>query len=193
MSENDSIAEIFVRLRSRLATAISGIVPPREIEDIVQDTYVRVSQAKDISRIKRPESFMYKTARNLALDHLKRAETRLTSSVIDVDELIPSGMDAQGVDQTLQTVVSDEEFAGFCDAVRYLPEQCRRSFVLRKVYGFTQKEIASAMSISESTVEKHIAQGVKRTMLYMKKTGNCRSRPAREPTHVSAGRGRGGL
>ena len=69
---------------------------------------------------------------------------------------------------TFRAVVSDDEFAKFCEAVRFLPEQCRRAFVLRKVYGFSQREIAEVMSIAESTVEKHIALGVKRTMLRMK-------------------------
>ena len=41
------------------------------------------------------------------------------------------------------------------EAVRQLPEQCRRVFVLKKVYGYSQREIAKELSLSESTVEKH--------------------------------------
>jgi RNA polymerase sigma-70 factor (ECF subfamily) len=33
---------------------------------------------------------------------------------------------------------------------------------MRKVYGYSQKEIARALDIGESTVEKHIAYGIKR-------------------------------
>jgi DNA-binding NarL/FixJ family response regulator len=37
------------------------------------------------------------------------------------------------------------------------------------VYGYTQKEIAKELDISESTVEKHIAVGFKRCTIYMLK------------------------
>jgi DNA-binding CsgD family transcriptional regulator len=39
--------------------------------------------------------------------------------------------------------------------------------VLKKVYGYSQKEIALSLSISENTVEKHIATGIKRCSHYM--------------------------
>jgi len=45
------------------------------------------------------------------------------------------------------------------EAVGSLPEQCRRVFVLKKVYGLSQEEVAARVGIAESTVEKHIAKG----------------------------------
>ena len=167
VADSDSISQVFIGLRAKLAKAVSGLVPPKEIEDIVQETYVRVRQTDNLERIRRPESFLYRTARNLALDHIKRAESQLVDSTEDLDQL-EQRFEAGGEDSTLRAVVSDDEFAKFCEAVRFLPEQCRRAFVLRKVYGFSQREIAEVMSIAESTVEKHIALGVKRTLLRMK-------------------------
>jgi len=44
--------------------------------------------------------------------------------------------------------------------------------VLRKVYGYSQREIAREMAISESTVEKHISTGIKRCAYWlMRKNG----------------------
>jgi len=166
MHEDDNITNIFMAIRGRLARAVQHIVPPKEIEDIVQETYLRIRQVGGKTRIESPRSFMFKTARNLALDHVKRAETRLADSF---DEMEESGLQAHSLlgDSTLGTACSDEEFAQFCDGVRYLPIQCRRAFVLRKVYGYSQREIAKVMQISESTVEKHIAEGIKRCTYYM--------------------------
>ena len=76
----EDLTRIFVSIRPTLERAVRGIVPPKEIEDIVQETYVRACQAEHRHEIKAPRSFLYKTARNLALDHVKRAETRLTVS-----------------------------------------------------------------------------------------------------------------
>ena len=191
MPDIDSISSAFLGLRSRLAKAVSGIVPPKEIEDIVQETYLRVRQAENLDQIRRPESFLYRTARNLALDHVKRAESRLTDSEEDIDSVTSQCQDIRSGDVTLQSVVADEEFAGFCDAVRYLPEQCRRAFVLRKVYGFSQKEIAAMMTISESTVEKHIALGVKRTFQHMKNPASSRGDSGATISPISGRSGRG--
>jgi RNA polymerase sigma factor (sigma-70 family) len=46
-------------------------------------------------------------------------------------------------------------------AVARLPARCRQVFTLRKVYGLSQKEIAASLSISENTVEQHLAKGVR--------------------------------
>jgi RNA polymerase sigma-70 factor (ECF subfamily) len=82
--------------------------------------------------------------------------------------------------------VSNDEFANFCQAVRLLPIQCRKVFVLKKVYGFSQKEIAKQLTLSESTVEKHIALGIKRCTLFMRK--NIMSTPkTQHPTKQKGG------
>ena len=143
-------------------------MPPREVEDIVQETYVRACQAEHRQEIRAPRSFLYKTARNLALDYVKRAETRLT--VCSEDPGTAALTDHHRLDdETFDKVTADEEFSDFCDAVRHLPIQCRRAFVLKKVYGYTQREIARELKLSESTVEKHIANGMKRCTLFMMK------------------------
>lgn len=166
MAENE-IYNTYLAIRSSLARVVMRIVPPKEVEDIVQEAYVRVCQIERKGRdIKEPRAFLYKTARNLALDHLKRAETRLAISTEDLSESESREIESLA-DQTFDEVASDEEFSFFCKAVRELPVQCRRVFVLKKVYGYSQREIARQMSLSENTVEKHIALGIKRCAVYM--------------------------
>ena len=155
---------IFMAARDSMMRMVSRIVPPKEIEDIVQETYVRICQMDKRKLVEQPKSFLMKTARNLAFDHLKKAETRLADGVeteldFDVESLIH--------DRVFDSVASNEEFSRFCEAIRLLPAQCRRVFVLKKVYGYSQKEIAKEMNLSESTVEKHIAVGFKRCASYM--------------------------
>ena len=161
-----NLTRTFISLRSSLARSVAGIVPPKEIEDIVQETYVRACQAAHRREIRAPRSFLYRTARNLALDHVKLAETRLTVSSND-DRSVPQGFQQDLADETLERVSSEEDFARFCQAVRHLPTQIRRAFVLKKVYGYTQREIAEEMGLSESTIEKHIAQGIKRCRVFI--------------------------
>ena len=120
-------------LRGRLARLVLRIAPPEEVEDIVQETYVRVCQIERKDRIRKPQSFLFRTAQNLALDHVKRAGTRLTSTSDILDEINFDEDDSES-DVTFDKVAVDEEFAQFCEAVRRLPQQCRRAFVLKKVF-----------------------------------------------------------
>lgn len=166
MSTDIKIHNIFMLARASVTKMVSRIVPPKEVEDIVQETYVRLCQLKSPTSIEKPKSFLYQTAKNLALDHLKRAETRLADAFDDEE----AKLDSEDVDSTFQAAASQKEFTVFCEAVRTLPIQCQKAFVLKKVYGYSQKEIAQTMGLSESTVEKHIAHGIKKCTQYMRRT-----------------------
>ncbi len=163
----DDIRDVFLSIRLGIARAVSKIVPPHEVEDIVQETYVRLCQVGAPEQIQHPKSYLYKTARNLALDSLKRAENRLTEKWNDgIDE--SHSYSVVEMDDTFEQVASSEEFGHFCEAVRQLPVQARRVFVLKKVYGYSQREIASELCLAESTVEKHVALAVRRCASFMK-------------------------
>jgi RNA polymerase sigma factor (sigma-70 family) len=179
VSDSTSINEVYLSIRKNLLRAVSRIVPPHEIEDVVQETYVRLCQVGNVSEIRNPRSYMLRTVRNLALDHVKRAEHRLS---VRWDEDPEQGYPAARVDSddVFQQTSSSEEFAHFCDAVRHLPAQCRRVFVLKKVYGHSQREIAEQLGLSESTVEKHVALGVRRCFEFMNKQSD--QKPAEKKT-----------
>ena len=166
MSNIESIGSVFISIRSTLMCAVSHIVPPKEIEDIVQETYVRVCQVENPKSIRHPQSFMLKTARNLALDHIKRAETRLCDSMDDELEVELNEQYCRD-DDTYDHVAANQELGHFCEAVRNLPPRCRKAYVMKRVYGYSQREIATVLNISERTVEKHIAAGIRRCSNFM--------------------------
>jgi len=178
MSSPDSPAEgfakVFLVFRARLARTIARIVHSSDVEDIVQETFLRCYQASAKSTIRHPRAFMLTTAKNLALNHLARADNRLVRRVGFFDDsAVPLyGQEARGDDPELL-----EQFQLLCCAVRALPLQCRRAFILKKVYGMSRKEIASYMGITESTVQKHIAKGVLLCTDYLESL-DVRDRPA---------------
>ena len=154
------INKVYMKCKTQLAWVVSRIVPPHEIEDVVQETYVRVCQFKNKGEIRKPRALMVKTARNIALDYIKRAEWRLSSSLEDEVETSNSDFN-NSIDDPLHQVATDQEFGQFCEIVRQLPQQCKKVFILKKVYGHSQREIAHELGISESTVEKHISRGMR--------------------------------
>lgn len=166
MPKAEDITQLYLKLRRNLARSVADMVPPKEVEDIVQEAYVRVCQVGKSRGIRTPRSYLYRIVRNLALDYLKCSESRLADRL---DQDFDNGIrnDLLFSDDTLERATSDEDFGHFCEAVRLLPVQVRRAFVLKKVYGYSQREIAREMRLSESTVEKHIALGIKRCAYYM--------------------------
>jgi len=198
MATNETLTSVFLAFRSQLARAISRLVPPHDIEDIVQETYVRVcrfnsklgserrsSQAEQ-EVIREPRALMVRVARNIALDHIKRGDVRLTDP-LDEDLIANADLGSCQEDQTYLQAASDEEFSRFCEAVRQLPQQCRRVFVLKKVYGYSQQEIAAALGLSESTVEKHIAKGSRLCAEHIRNAGDVGASPAYERRRPSPG------
>lgn len=159
MHYSNGMEGIYFKALRLMRQTVGRVVPPDDVEDIVQETYIKACQVQYLGKIRNPQSFLLKMARNLALDHIKRAEYRLATSMTQLEGDGDFELGSES-DSTLDCVTGDQEFALFCEAVRHLPQRCRRAFVLKKVYGYSQKEIADRLSISESTVEKHIAKGL---------------------------------
>jgi len=58
--------------------------------------------------------------------------------------------------------VKPSELADVAEFARALPAECRQVFTLRKVYGYSGREIASRLGIPERAVEEHLIQAVRR-------------------------------
>lgn len=143
---------------------------PEDVEDIVQETFVKSFEAKRKSRIRNVRAYLFTTARNLSLKHKALHANKLTDYMQDLDVL---GVIDREI--PLDSVVeAHEQFGIFCEAVRDLPLQCRRVFILKKVYGLSHKEIAQRLNITVGTATQHLAKGVSRCTLYMEERGYLR-------------------
>jgi RNA polymerase sigma factor (sigma-70 family) len=179
-----SIADAFLSVRKQLARLVSRVVPPADIEDVVQETFVRSYEAELAQRIVHPRAFLLRTARNLALNHVDRSAFRLEDP-LDVDDEQRSLASSDGPDRQLE---SHQRMLLFCRAVRELPLQCRRAFLLKKVYGMSQREIALYLAISESTVEKHVAKGILRCATYLRAHGETVAAPSESQDRAASRR-----
>lgn len=146
-----------------LARLVARFVAPHEIEDVVQEAIVRSYAASRKQTIENPSGFMFRTARNLALNSADRAAAKLNRSM---DDYLESEAFIDTTTPESECAVQ-QEFVAFCQAVASLPASCRRVFILRKIYGLSQKEIAARLEISPSTVENHITRGMSITTQYM--------------------------
>lgn len=128
-----------------------------EIHDLRQEAYVRVYEAAGKARPTMPKSFLFATARHLMADRLRRGRVVSIETVGDfesmnvlIDEISPERR--LGARQVLKRLA---------EAFDRLPDRCREVVWLRRVEELPQKEVASRLGITEKTVEKHVAKGVR--------------------------------
>lgn len=161
----DSITHSFLSFKEALAKMVrSKVKEPVEIEDIVQEAYARCYKAGKTQEISSPKAFMARTAINLASNHIASAAYRLNGAFDEFDPAINNNEPYSLEDQ----VDSERLFAQLCQAIEQLPVQCRRVFILKQVYGFSQREIATRLDISEKAVEYHVSKGLFKCRKYLK-------------------------
>ena len=128
-----------------------------ELVDLRQEVYARVYEAAGRSLPTQPKAFLFATARHLITDRLRRVRV---VSIEPMGDFEPS--------HVLIDEVSPERWSGgrqmlarIADAFDRLPDRCREVVWLRRVEELSQKEVAVRLGISEKTVEKHIAKGMR--------------------------------
>jgi RNA polymerase sigma-70 factor (ECF subfamily) len=128
-----------------------------DIDDIVQETYAILAAKASVEGIANPKTYAFQVAYSVILQQLRQSRVVPIAAVADVGAL-EAEIDDPSPEQTM---LARDELQRVRRAIEALPRQTRTAFVLRRVEGLSQAEIARRMSLSEHTVEKHIARGIK--------------------------------
>lgn len=147
--------QLFIRQR----TGSSSVA-----EDVIQETWIRANTTS-VDLPDNPRAYLYRMAGNLAVDHIRRqqawdkagcGENEKGDEVSSLLEDEPLSTEPEVVD----IVIAQKEFAALNMAVQELPDKCREVFLLYRGQGLSMRQIAAQLSISEKTVEKHIARAM---------------------------------
>lgn len=158
-NKGESISEVFYENEGPIKAFISRFMyRPQDVDDIAQETFIRAFKAEKKNVIEHPKAYLYRIARNLALKELTKKSNKMTSFIEDSCSPEVLGSD-EDIEKQVETF---EKLSRVKTAIAELPPQCQRVFIMRKVYGFSHKEISQKLGISVSTVEKHIVSGLKR-------------------------------
>lgn len=167
-----TILEAYLENEAALKRFLRRFIKSREgADDLAQEAFLRAFAAESERSIQSPKAFLFRVARNLALNELAKQSSAATEPLGDFE--------AQEVlEDSSQAAVDDavdgrERIRMLARAIAALPPQCAKVFILRKMQGLSQKEIASRLNISVRTVENHVALGLVRCKAYMRAHGGA--------------------
>lgn len=128
-----------------------------EIPDLRQDIYVRVYESARDSRPDSPRAFLFVTARNLLIDHIRRSRVVSIESTADgaalealVDDVSPE-----------RNVGARQELQSLALAFDSLSDKCRSVVWLRRIEGLSQRQTAERLGLREVAVESQLARGMR--------------------------------
>jgi RNA polymerase sigma factor (sigma-70 family) len=159
------IRAVLSAYRAKIARLRGRIVNRNDVDDILQEAFMRSFEAAGKPSVRNsPRAFLLRAASNLGLSPAARAANRLNAQKEDlaVPEVYQLSTESPGTQ-----LADSQRFATFCRAVGSLPEEYRRAFILKKVYGLSQQEIADRLGIPRSTVERYLANGLTLCREYM--------------------------
>lgn len=126
-------------------------------DDVVQEAYARIAGMSDVAHVGSPRAYFFTVVRNIAFELTRRARAGPISPVEDFDALVivDDGPDPE------QAAGDRQEFRRIAALIQGLPEKHRQVFIMRRIEGLSQKEIARRLGVPESTIEKRAAKGLR--------------------------------
>lgn len=123
-------------------------------EEIVQDVFTKIWLERDSLEIKsNTKNWLFLAVKNKALDLLKHEKVKQKYHQYILNS------NAEFYDQSF--LLEDELRELIKDTMEKLPKECKKIFVLSRIKGLKNKEIAQTLGISIKTVENQMSKALK--------------------------------
>jgi len=133
---------------------------PQLAADLVQESFLRLAQKPPSEHIDNSQGYLYRTASNLLIDHIRQEARRKTDSVpheaLAEIEDETAGLEAHAMVQQQRRALKQ--------VMAELPERTRQIFRLNRIEGMTHAQVARHLDISDSSVQKHLAKALAHVM-----------------------------
>src|SRR5882672_4574146 len=125
-----------------------------EAREVAQEAYVRVLQLDQPGTVSFLQAYLFKTARNIAID---RARQRLSRGRLDQMDAAAGSVDTVTPEQWF---MGKEDLAVFQRAMFELPEHYRRAFTLHRFEEWSHENIARDLGVQARTARYYIAKAI---------------------------------
>lgn len=153
----ERLTRAWLKWQRELRTFVRRRAPDQHVDDIVQDTWLRLRERSNPTNWQSPRAVIFTTAGNLAVDRARRS--RVSSGVaaghdpLDVDPL--GSLD---IVKRLEQLERVERIAAALDRV---PQRCRDAFLLNRLDGWSHADIAQHLGVSTKSVQRYIERALK--------------------------------
>lgn len=149
--------DLFLKHANELGCFIRQRWPKeQDVEDIVQESFLRLTQAPNPEIILNPRAFLFTTATHVTVDRHRRRSTR--------DRYIEEGFDVDNINYDFtcpaRHTEAKEALDFFTLCLEELPELQQHAFVLFRIEGCAHAEISLRLGISVSTSERYVKQAM---------------------------------
>ena len=110
----------------------------QDLDDVIQEAYCRLAEMDDVTHIGTGRAYLFQTTRNIVLEQLRRSKIVRIDNVTDMESLNIVD-EAPPMDRV---VAGARELQRVERLIDRLPVKCRRVFILRRIHGVSQREIA---------------------------------------------------
>ena len=129
----------------------------------MQDIYVRLSGREQPADIQNPMAYLYRLGSNLMLDRLRgeRRTAHRDGAWLDIQTTRVGAHEISSEPSAETAVAARQRLALLTEALKELSPQTQRIFRMHKFEGLSHPEVAAAIGISRSAVEKHMMAALK--------------------------------
>lgn len=155
MTQKRSLHHLYEKELTLLLRFLRRFSDGAEPEDIAQDSFLRLCAA-DNREIISPRAFLFRTAKNLAVDALRRNKAAPYRAVANID-LAPTAAHTPSPEDHR---IALEEAAALRAAIAALPDLERKALLMRRVELLPPAEIATALGVSERQVQRLVLKAI---------------------------------
>nr|WP_129730796.1 RNA polymerase sigma-70 factor [Parabacteroides goldsteinii] len=151
--------------------ALEYVIREEDAENIVQDVFTELWEKREILSMQiNLIAYLFTTVKNKCLNHLRHITiVQETANLIQEEYLINLRMNLNSLEAFDQNLFSDQDLEKIITrALNTLSPKCREIFVMSKIEGKKQRQIATELNISINTIETQIGIAYKKLRTELK-------------------------
>jgi RNA polymerase sigma-70 factor (ECF subfamily) len=160
--DKTAFEKLFKKFYPRLYDFAFRVVGNKEIaEDIVQDIFVRLWEKKENIKPVNIEGFIFKVLKNQCISYLRNIKI-IDNIKLDLNNLkqIEELYRIDFIRDEPYVMIEKELQLEVDKIIKRLPDRCQEVFILSRVNGLKNREIAHKLGINIKNVERHISKAL---------------------------------
>jgi RNA polymerase sigma-70 factor (ECF subfamily) len=132
-------------------------------EDMVMDVFVRLWELENRLEIKTSlAGYLFTSVHNHCINYLTRNKKRFPAVNVETIDKLNALVSLSGENDAINTINLSELSNRIEAGIEILPDECRKIFLMSRMEGMTNREIAEKLGISENTVKVQIYRALKK-------------------------------